>query len=145
MVFFFKQKTAYEMRISDWSSDVCSSDLQSPLSGRWLGLHLPRLSPPAPAQQHPWRAGRRGLRLHHDAVEAGRRTTQGRRPHPHGGDPRQVEPKLPQREGRSGEGRSEERRDGKEWGRTCRARGATEHEKKKKKKKNKQEQSRETT
>src|SRR3546814_10517435 len=26
-VFFFKQKTAYEMRISDWSSDVCSSDL----------------------------------------------------------------------------------------------------------------------
>src|SRR3546814_17439431 len=29
--FFFKQKTAYEMRISDWSSDVCSSDL--------LGIH----------------------------------------------------------------------------------------------------------
>src|SRR3546814_20793196 len=28
-VFFFKQKTAYEMRISDWSSDVCSSDLIS--------------------------------------------------------------------------------------------------------------------
>src|SRR3546814_18308534 len=28
MFFFFKQKTAYEMRISDWSSDVCSSDLQ---------------------------------------------------------------------------------------------------------------------
>src|SRR3546814_8567960 len=27
-VFFFKQKTAYEMRISDWSSDVCSSDLR---------------------------------------------------------------------------------------------------------------------
>src|SRR3546814_10578164 len=27
LVFFFKQKTAYEMRISDWSSDVCSSDL----------------------------------------------------------------------------------------------------------------------
>src|SRR3546814_8170740 len=31
--FFFKQKTAYEMRISDWSSDVCSSDL-----GEVLGL-----------------------------------------------------------------------------------------------------------
>src|SRR3546814_10196819 len=31
MFFFFKQKTAYEMRISDWSSDVCSSDL--PYSG----------------------------------------------------------------------------------------------------------------
>src|SRR3546814_2389042 len=28
--FFFKQKTAYEMRISDWSSDVCSSDLALP-------------------------------------------------------------------------------------------------------------------
>src|SRR3546814_10111316 len=27
VVFFFKQKTAYDMRISDWSSDVCSSDL----------------------------------------------------------------------------------------------------------------------
>src|SRR3546814_5277428 len=32
--FFFKQKTAYEMRISDWSSDVCSSDLQ----GRAVGV-----------------------------------------------------------------------------------------------------------
>src|SRR3546814_3886378 len=37
--FFFKQKTAYEMRISDWSSDVCSSDLcpASPLPGRGAG------------------------------------------------------------------------------------------------------------
>src|SRR3546814_6128592 len=36
-VFFFKQKTAYEMRISDWSSDVCSSDLaasQTPHTSR---------------------------------------------------------------------------------------------------------------
>src|SRR3546814_4039425 len=33
LFFFFKQKTAYEMRISDWSSDVCSSDL----IGRWRG------------------------------------------------------------------------------------------------------------
>src|SRR3546814_3349129 len=31
--FFFKQKTAYEMRISDWSSDVCSSDLQGSRPG----------------------------------------------------------------------------------------------------------------
>src|SRR3546814_16912950 len=31
-VFFFKQKTAYEMRISDWSSDVCSSDLSGKCS-----------------------------------------------------------------------------------------------------------------
>src|SRR3546814_11459637 len=32
--FFFKQKTAYEMRISDWSSDVCSSDLSAASCGR---------------------------------------------------------------------------------------------------------------
>src|SRR3546814_3835273 len=32
-VFFFKQKTAYEMRISDWSSDVCSSDLAMEAAG----------------------------------------------------------------------------------------------------------------
>src|SRR3546814_946135 len=39
IVFFFKQKTAYEMRISDWSSDVCSSDL----------IMLPRYAaPPRP-------------------------------------------------------------------------------------------------
>src|SRR3546814_1344001 len=36
--FFFKQKTAYEMRISDWSSDVCSSDLHAVLGDR-RGLH----------------------------------------------------------------------------------------------------------
>src|SRR3546814_3137689 len=36
--FFFKQKTAYEMRISDWSSDVCSSDL--------LEIHLARRNDP---------------------------------------------------------------------------------------------------
>src|SRR3546814_10891387 len=33
--FFFKQKTAYEMRISDWSSDVCSSDLPQGLGQRF--------------------------------------------------------------------------------------------------------------
>src|SRR3546814_16952240 len=45
MVVFFKQKTAYEMRISDWSSDVCSSDLSDrpqaqahPLVGLFLSL-----------------------------------------------------------------------------------------------------------
>src|SRR3546814_5914761 len=41
--FFFKQKTAYEMRISDWSSDVCSSDLQAPalIVGHVAGTDLP--------------------------------------------------------------------------------------------------------
>src|SRR3546814_294659 len=33
LIFFFKQKTAYELRISDWSSDVCSSDLGGGASG----------------------------------------------------------------------------------------------------------------
>src|SRR3546814_2076626 len=33
LFFFFKQKTAYEMRISDWSSDVCSSDLEEAEGG----------------------------------------------------------------------------------------------------------------
>src|SRR3546814_10892912 len=46
--FVFKQKTAYEMRISDWSSDVCSSDLFPPetrdyvpmvIAAAWLFLH----------------------------------------------------------------------------------------------------------
>src|SRR3546814_10107659 len=36
--FFFKQKTAYEMRISDWSSDVCSSDLILAVRARRLCL-----------------------------------------------------------------------------------------------------------
>src|SRR3546814_2251420 len=46
-VFFFKQKTAYEMRISDWSSDVCSSDLSLP-------------HPPSPAKLPPSRGQKRG-------------------------------------------------------------------------------------
>src|SRR3546814_7274491 len=42
--FFVKQKTAYEMRISDWSSDVCSSDLGTRPRGqngrrRWCAIH----------------------------------------------------------------------------------------------------------
>src|SRR3546814_20450636 len=42
--FFFKQKTAYELRISDWSSDVCSSDLPVPV-GQCDGSH-PLSAPP---------------------------------------------------------------------------------------------------
>src|SRR3546814_20434545 len=38
MFFFFKQKTAYEMRISDWSSDVCSSDLLAEQGPDWAGV-----------------------------------------------------------------------------------------------------------
>src|SRR3546814_20892361 len=47
--FFFKQKTAYDMRISDWSSDVCSSDLA------WPRLHFPA----CPDQPGVARCGRR--------------------------------------------------------------------------------------
>src|SRR3546814_10789072 len=39
LFFFFKQKTAYEMRISDWSSDVCSSDLHPDLPGAGGKVH----------------------------------------------------------------------------------------------------------
>src|SRR3546814_15285734 len=56
VVFFFKQKTAYEMRISDWSSDVCSSDLpnvptvqESGYPGfeaySWIGIFAPAQTP----------------------------------------------------------------------------------------------------
>src|SRR3546814_3445909 len=53
--FFFKQKTAYEMRISDWSSDVCSSDLQRPLA-RGIEEALSREFFPAVLQQLQQRA-----------------------------------------------------------------------------------------
>src|SRR3546814_4728995 len=52
-LFFFKQKTAYEMRISDWSSDVCSSDLNKVIFLRKLvpggsehsfGIHVARMA-----------------------------------------------------------------------------------------------------
>src|SRR3546814_13962590 len=43
--FFFKQKTAYEMRISDWSSDVCSSDLRSGISDKNGYFTLDALNP----------------------------------------------------------------------------------------------------
>src|SRR3546814_6041145 len=46
---FFKQKTAYEMRISDWSSDVCSSDLrgtaQEPLLREAIGAYCRKICP----------------------------------------------------------------------------------------------------
>src|SRR3546814_12868919 len=46
--FFFKQKTAYEMRISDWSSDVCSSDLArlQPVRGRLERAAITRAGAP---------------------------------------------------------------------------------------------------
>src|SRR3546814_3441614 len=49
--FFFKQKTAYEMRISDWSSDVCSSDLTSLLNSLEGRRGEVRAKPPLPAHE----------------------------------------------------------------------------------------------
>src|SRR3546814_9569079 len=49
MFFFFKQKTAYEMRISDWSSDVCSSDLGDRIRGAQVDRRVadPAVAPAA--------------------------------------------------------------------------------------------------
>src|SRR3546814_7711009 len=65
-IFLFKQKTAYEMRISDWSSDVCSSDLLDVGEVRRgiLGLEIaPALMRPARLRHH-----RNQFGLHHDAA-----------------------------------------------------------------------------
>src|SRR3546814_6040319 len=64
--FFFKQKTAYEMRISDWSSDVCSSDLLAGL--------LPRPDRPRPVRGqagHLRRPCRPGVRDRRDPARGG--------------------------------------------------------------------------
>src|SRR3546814_8012105 len=65
--FFFKQKTAYEMRISDWSSDVCSSDLpEGPRAGALLRVL-------------------RGRRARPDVAEDASAADRGRVPHRPGG------------------------------------------------------------
>src|SRR3546814_7269808 len=91
-VFFFKQKTAYEMRISDWSSDVCSSDLN--------------LQPRAAEGAEVERAGT-GPRPEVDVARSQPRQPDRRQDRPH----RQIFAI-----------RSEERRVGKECVSTCRSR-----------------------
>src|SRR3546814_1391726 len=64
--FFFKQKTAYEMRISDWSSDVCSSDLLR-CCARPCGPWSPKSTPTSTSTTRPtpprtWRASRPPLK-----------------------------------------------------------------------------------
>src|SRR3546814_17699445 len=102
---FFKQKTAYEMRISDWSSDVCSSDLAGRAklepAERECGRHNARHQRPATVGM-----GRLPL-MGHDPV-LGHITRQN------------VAAK-----------RSEERRVGKECVSTCRSRWSPYHSKKK--------------
>src|SRR3546814_2234703 len=99
--FFFKQKTAYDMRISDWSSDVCSSDLQLPPGARTR--HAARQQPnPAGLHSHP-------------AFGAAW-------PSPNG---------TPAISCEANHGRTEERRVGKECVSTCRSRWSPDHYKKK--------------
>src|SRR3546814_15160070 len=82
-VFFFKQKTAYEMRISDWSSDVCSSDLltANPASDvRRLQL-CPRTGYDngqnilfTQVRRHPYSCSLQDIRVaSHDAIQLGSR------------------------------------------------------------------------
>src|SRR3546814_1059017 len=73
LFFVFKQKTAYEMRISDWSSDVCSSDLQAAADGTRgaIRVDLPHRRP---------RLGPRPRRRHEPDQVLHARTADGRQP-----------------------------------------------------------------
>src|SRR3546814_8309189 len=105
-VFFFKQKTAYEMRISDWSSDVRSSDLQKALLvGLSDGLQRRSIRHPEP----------RGV------LRALLRLVFGQR-----GAPPLADPKLEALRALAMD-RSEERRVGKECVSTCRSRWSPYH------------------
>src|SRR3546814_2581391 len=102
--FFFKQKTAYEMRISDWSSDVCSSDLD-----RDRGVHAGHQVGDRHTDLH-----RLALRLAGQAHHAAHRLDQGVV-----AGPRRIRASLPEAGDRA---RSEERRVGKECVSTSRSR-----------------------
>src|SRR3546814_15962081 len=123
-VFFFKQKTAYELRISDWSSDVCSSDLAPRKSRPGAGTRRPDGRPRddevgAQAQEdHQAPEGRREL---HRIGQSSRMDD----PRSRSRDPARTAPAGAAR-------RSEERRVGKECVNTCRSRWSPSHEKKNK-------------
>src|SRR3546814_8979118 len=109
-LFLFKQKTAYDVRISDWSSDVCSSDLL--------------LADPRPAGEGcldaRWHHHRVATRAQHDA-RAARRLGGRLRPRRSKGAARRAARLL---------ARSEETRAGKECVSTCRSRWTPDHSKK---------------
>src|SRR3546814_10903129 len=108
MIFlFFKQKTAYEMRISDWSLDVCSSDLL----GFTASTILPAKEPEerkAKVPHHGFRSASRARNTDLPCRSDGRRT-------------RKAWSACERRD------RSEERRVGKECVSTCRSRWSPDH------------------
>src|SRR3546814_17890126 len=117
-VFFFKQKTAYEMRISDWSSDVCSSDLTYTGSGGVsIGNWFNRLAFAAKYTE-------RNI-LFSSAIGSNSKIIFKR-------DPKERVEEVATWLKTDGAARSEERRGGKECGSTCSARGAAYHLKKNK-------------
>src|SRR3546814_13300477 len=109
-LFFFKQKTAYEMRISDWSSDVCSSDLHA------LWFHEPFRADEwlLYACDSPWAGHARGFNRGRIYTQDGRLVVSAAQ-----------EGLIRLRE------RSEERRVGKECVSTCRSRWSASHKKNK--------------
>src|SRR3546814_14346998 len=130
--FCFKQKTAYEMRISDWSSDVCSSDLAAD-EEHLEGVHL--AGQLADRDRH-GREGGEGADHPDDGLErtggglhAGR--VRKRRDRSEGGGTMPCGPAGGQRIAAAGLARSEERRVGKECVSTCRSRWSPSHYKKK--------------
>src|SRR3546814_7122475 len=65
LFFFFKQKTAYEMRISDWSSDVCSSDLPAWVVSRAQAFHDLRGLAPVACMQLEYSLVQRSIEREH--------------------------------------------------------------------------------
>src|SRR3546814_20297142 len=120
--FFFKQQTAYEMRISDWSSDVCSSDLvvaEDEARHVEIGLaaSFRQIVGEADKRQSPavFRAGDNGIAPDHAIFQ--RKFHVARR--------YRLEPTFVRRVPDAG--RSEERRVGKEWVRTGKSRWSAIH------------------
>src|SRR3546814_13190077 len=121
-VFFFKQKTAYEMRISDWSSDVCSSDLVDAVAARGGDRAAIGRMADVPVAG----AGRIDLDA---AVEPGlaQARTQRALGHRRAADVAQADHQQALRLRHRSPPRSEERRVGKECVSTCRSRWSPYH------------------
>src|SRR3546814_17207561 len=125
--FFFKQKTAYEMRISDWSSDVCSSDLQVLLG---LGIDLGHIADHEEAEGEDREERQEGEVGHRTCLEVSLDRSVVL-VHPHQVvEPRTLGAQSGHLEAQAflerghGVSRSEERRVGKECVSTCGSRGS---------------------